>query len=115
MKGIGLLLFYILYSFSAFGQQPSWDWAKSVQSDYFDVSTGIMCDAAGNVYVTGEFEGPSIVLGTYTLTNHHTGYTDIYVVKYSRSGQVLWERRAGGNDEDHAASIAVDSMGNAYV
>lgn len=54
-------------------------------------------DASGNIYVAGKFVGVS------------TGF-DIYTVKYSSSGNILWEKiyNGPGNGNDIAYSIAVD-------
>jgi uncharacterized delta-60 repeat protein len=71
-----------------------------------DVAHHITIDDNGNVYATG-------VVDT-TLTSQ---YNDIYTVKLSPTGSVIWEATfsgaAGGNDTP--AGIAVDNQGNVYV
>lgn len=74
---------------------------------------GIGVDAAGNVYVTGDFSSSSVTFGTTTLLNN--GYNDIYVVQYNSSGAFQWLRTAGGNDDDAAYGLAADASGNVYI
>src|SRR5690606_34444259 len=65
-------------------------WARHGGSDGSDQAEGIAVDAAGNAYVTGQFEGTA-TFGTFSLTS--VGSTDVFVVKYSPAGDVLWARR----------------------
>src|ERR1035437_9554718 len=55
-------------------------------------------DNAGNIYVVGNFE-PIIVFDTITLISN--GYTDIFIVKYDSSGNVIWARNAGTPNSDN--------------
>ncbi|UOQ64717.1 SBBP repeat-containing protein [Hymenobacter volaticus] len=73
--------------------------ATSVSSEANDVAL----DAAGNVYVTGSaYNGSS---------------WDLVTIKYSASGQQLWEARYLGNTTNatNLAHIALDATGNVYV
>ena len=74
---------------------------------------GIGADAAGNVYVAGDFGSGSVTFGTTTLSNN--GYNDIFVVKYNTSGAFQWLKTAGGNDDDAAYGLAADAAGNVYI
>ncbi|MFY7911964.1 MAG: BspA family leucine-rich repeat surface protein, partial [Emticicia sp.] len=68
-------------------------------------------DDAGNVYVTGYFQG-SVTFGSFTLTSLNSTREDIFIVKYNSSGTVLWAKRAGGIYDDVPSDIAVK---NGYV
>ncbi len=74
-----------------------------------------VCDAAGNFYVTGSFEGIAR-FGTNVL-NSSGGFNfdDIYVVKYDPAGNVLWAKRAGGSGTDYGRAITLDGAGGVYV
>jgi hypothetical protein len=78
----------------------------------FDGGQSIAADANGNVYVTGSFQGTA-TFGTTTLTS--TGAYDLFVVKYTTNGEVLWAKKAGGGGDDVAYGIALDGTGNVYV
>lgn len=69
-------------------------------------------DAAGNVYAVGAFSGTA-VFGGVTLTS--VGDGDVFVVKYSAEGQVLWARQAGGAGADAGTGVSVDRQGNVRV
>ena len=91
-------------------------WAKSAGSSDEDYATSIALDAWGNIYVAGFFYSTSITFGTTTLTNDSTTATsDVYVVKYSPSGNVIWARKAGGTMDDRINAVTTDVAGNVIV
>ena len=112
---LALLLTLVGMTTTAFAQAPSFLWAKSAGGIDYDRGQSIAVDASGNSYVTGYFNSSSITFGSTTLTNAGSGSSDMYVVKYDGSGNVLWAKNAGGTDYDAGYSIAVDSSGNSYV
>ncbi|HEV2693122.1 MAG TPA: SBBP repeat-containing protein, partial [Verrucomicrobiae bacterium] len=74
-----------------------------------------VCDAAGNFYVTGSFEGTA-KFGTNVLgSNGGYAFDDMYVVKYDPAGNVLWARQAGGTGKDFGTAITLDGAGGIYV
>ncbi len=98
---------------NANAQSPNWLWATKAGISNDDVSNAVSTDAAGNIYITGQFNGPSITFGNIVLTN--SGSCDVYVVKYDPSGNVLWAISASGNSCDIGNNISVDSYGNVIV
>ncbi|TGE20368.1 T9SS type A sorting domain-containing protein [Hymenobacter aquaticus] len=74
-------------------------------------------DAAGDLYVAGNFYGPSITLGSTTLTSTSTSLygSDLFVAKLSRAGQWLWAYQASGPGSKQASNLALDASGNVYV
>src|SRR5207247_347805 len=40
---------------------------------------------------------------------------DVFLVKYSSTGNVVWARQAGGTDQDGATGMVVDRSGNPYL
>ena len=91
-------------------------WAKSAGGASVDAAQNIATDANGNVYITGLFYSGSITFGTTTLTNAGSN-TDIFIVKYDASGNVIWAKRAGsGTNGDDGKGIAVDVVtGNIFI
>ena len=89
-------------------------WAKREGGSTDDGANSVSTDPNGNVYMAGWFKSPSITIGTSTLTNAGT-VSDIFVVKYDSSGNTIWAKSAGGNNEDIPYGIAADMSGNAYV
>jgi len=93
-------------------------WVKDAGGAGEDVGYGIVSDDLGNVYVTGAYE-LSAFFDTIVAQDFNTvPYADlnIFVVKYSPTGNILWLRIAGsyqGSSEGRA--IAIDSEGNIFV
>jgi uncharacterized delta-60 repeat protein len=72
-----------------------------------DAAYALTVDQAGNVYVTGESQGPYSPWYDY----------DYATVKYDSIGTIQWAKRYNGpgNRQDEAYAIAVDEAGNVYV
>ena len=119
MKYYLLTLFLII-------QQPLFaqtlQWAKAIHHAQpigtliNEVTTSITTDAAGNVYVSGVFEnsmdfdaGPA----QFFLTS--TGYTDVFIAKYSPNGNLIFAKSFGGIDPDFGSDIAIDPSGNIII
>jgi len=85
-------------------------WARSATAS---AGSAITTDTSGNVYVTGYFYHPSIIFGGDTIFNH--GSENIFVVKYSNTGNELWAKGIGGASSDEGLSIATDKKNNAYI
>ena len=94
----------------------TYDWVRHSESSVAALTTaataGVVSDKDGNVFVTGTFRGPA-KFDTQTPAN--AGETDVYVAKYSPTGDFLWVRSGGGVDYDSAMAIALDQAGNIYV
>ncbi len=87
-------------------------WARSSNGVNLVEGKAIAADAAGNVYVAGDFFNTAI-FGGFTLTS--TGYRDIFIVKYDTNGNVLWVKKAGGIVGDIPHDIAIDANGNCLI
>ncbi|HKR04734.1 MAG TPA: T9SS type A sorting domain-containing protein [Bacteroidia bacterium] len=87
-------------------------WAKGAGGNEDDFGEGITTDLDGNIIATGAFRSSAITFGTTTLINANPGYTDIFIVKFDSSGNVIWANSSGGTDEDGAISVATDLSGN---
>lgn len=88
-------------------------WAKLQGGIGDDRGLSISSDSNGNIVMTGLFSSPSITFGTTTLTN--SGNSDIFIVKYDSSGNVLWAKKTGSTQEDIGYSISTNSSGNIYL
>jgi len=89
-----------------------WSWVKPAGGTSVDNGYGIATDYAGNVFITGSYEGTA-TFGTTQLTN--SGQKDIFVVKYNAQGIVQWAKKAAGSGVDEGTAIAVDAAGDCYV
>jgi hypothetical protein len=91
-------------------------WAKSAGGTRSDYGKGISTDTSGNILLTGWFYSPTITFGATTLTNGGSIDTsDIFVVKYDPSGNVLWAKSAYGTGNAYGWGISTDASGNILV
>ncbi|MEP6647374.1 MAG: SBBP repeat-containing protein, partial [Saprospiraceae bacterium] len=91
-------------------------WGHAFGSAQNDVAYDVVADSARNVYVTGSFENTvdfDPAAADFDLVS--AGGTDIFIAKYDSTGQLLWAKRAGGNEDDVAYSLALDKEGNVYA
>lgn len=88
-------------------------WARTFGSTSGDEGYSIDTDIWNNVYVTGQYRttvdfdaGP----GTFTLTSN--GNSDVFITKYSSTGNFIWAKAFGGIIADKGSAINIDKTGN---
>jgi hypothetical protein len=114
MKKVQLLL--CLACHGVFAQVPDWAWYREVRGSGIEEARDVAVDAAGNIYVVGSFNAASVAAGTTTLTNSGgPGTSEIFLLKYDRTGTLQWARQGNGSDEDFGMSVAVDGSGNVFI
>jgi hypothetical protein len=77
----------------------------------------VASDRYNNIFVTGEFNSTSIVLGTFTVSNP-TSVQNMFLAKYDSNGNTLWARGSlpkAGSSGAIGNSLSSDSIGNVYV
>lgn len=109
-----LLGLFVLINSLAFAQTPVWTWSKSHSSRINNnpyVSS--IKDAAGNIYVCGEFEGTVNFGGVNTTA---IGFVDLYVSKFDQAGTLLWTKTYGGaSNTMYPGGLAQDQAGNIFM
>ena len=94
----------------------SFIWAKSVGGFYSDEGKAVVLDAAGNIYIAGNFNNtvdfdPSV--GATSLTAY--GESDAFILKLDNTGSFVWVRQIGGVEHDYAHTISIDNSGGLYI
>ncbi|MDX5346891.1 MAG: SBBP repeat-containing protein, partial [Hymenobacteraceae bacterium] len=87
-------------------------WARTAGSTVSDAGRALALDAISSVYVTGVYQG-KIGFGTDSLTS--AGADDIFIAKYSSSGNRQWIKRTGGTMNESALALTVDKTNNIYL
>ena len=81
-----------------------------------DRGYGIALDNKGFVYTTGYFTGTADFdpgSGVYNMTS--AGFNDIFVIKLTAGGSLVWVKQMGGSAQDNGFGIAVGQKGDVYT
>jgi len=85
-------------------------WARTAIGDNYSQAVSVTNDVAGNVYIAGQTISDNLAFGTDTLPS------DIFLVKYDSTGNVMWAANARGNiGDDFPNCITTDNSGNVYM
>jgi len=82
-------------------------WTRQFGTSASDFAYSVAVDAQGNVYVAGNTFG--------NLEGTNQGSADVFVAKYTPSGDKQWTLQFGSAEEEDSQVIAVDRSGNIYV
>lgn len=82
-------------------------WSKSVGTSQYDNLAGISADLQGNAVVVGSTMG--------SLGAPNKGQTDIFVRKFTPTGNVIWTKQFGTADYDSGADIVAYGTNEIYL
>jgi hypothetical protein len=88
----------------ALNEEAEIDWAASIDGTGARVLTDLAVDDAGNIYLVGHFKG-ALFVENETLTA--IAERDLFVIKYSADGSLIWSAQAGDEGEVRALQIAL--------
>ncbi len=87
-------------------KRKTYQWGSS---EWENNGSAIAVDAEGSVYIAGYtafvMEGDTMVGGDY----------DSFVTKFSSTGEKLWTKQIGTEDNEYPSSVLVDNSGDIYV
>jgi len=95
-----------------YSSQRTLIWVRSAGGLSKDNALGVAVDRAGNVYISGYFNGTATFAHT-DLTS--AGKKDGFIAKYSPSGELLWVGQSDLLEENKKRSIGVDDLGGCFV
>ena len=84
-------------------------WALFFGGKNNDNASGVAIDDDGNCYLTGYFY-KTITIGDTVFNTLPNSNSDIFIVKISTSGKIIWARHAGGNGSSISYGIAADKV-----
>jgi hypothetical protein len=109
MKLLKYFLFIIsqinIWSASA----QTFEWANSAGGNLGDIGNGIAMDNSKNLYVTGSFMDSAYFNNSLLIANPLPYNSDIFLAKYSSSGQLIWTKQAGGIGTQESYGIDVQN------
>ena len=94
----------------------TYEWVQEVSGRPMPVAaSNIAVDAAGNVYLTGNYTGASADFGPFRLSSTNTANGKLFVAKLAPTGAYLGVWQADATSETYGTSLALDRAGNAYI
>ncbi len=95
---------------------PALSYSSYLGGSNYDAAYGIVVDASGNLYVTGDTYSTDFPVTAGVFQPTLGGNEDAFVTKINPAGSALvYSTYLGGSGNDAGSGIAVDSSGNAYV
>jgi uncharacterized protein (TIGR03437 family) len=93
---------------------PALSYSTYLGGARLDEAEAVTTDRDGNVYVVGLTSSSNFPVKN-AVQPTRGGEDDAYVVKLSPTGEIIYSTYLGGDDDDEAVGIAVDSAGAAYI
>ncbi|MEM7038059.1 MAG: SBBP repeat-containing protein [Bacteroidota bacterium] len=92
-------------------------WVKQIGGSALTKGNDIVLDAAGNLYLTGEFASATdFDPGAGTQSHTPSGGSDAFVLKLDAAGDFVWVYPFGSPDgDDNSLSLDLDGSGNVYA
>ncbi|MBG9376019.1 SBBP repeat-containing protein [Panacibacter sp. DH6] len=98
--------------FAKYSRNGALIWARQVGGSGYDYGRGIGVDDAGNVYITGSFESTAdFDPGTGISNLVAAGGKNIFLAKYTASGNYLWASNIGSGAWGEGNSLSVSNAG----
>lgn len=95
---------------------PELVWAKYIGDSLITTTKGVITDRFGYIYICGSTQSLNNIatIGAYqtVLTD---SLSDAYISKYNKYGSLIWSTYFGGNLEDVANAIYVDTSFNVFI
>jgi hypothetical protein len=103
---------------SSFGPGGAFRWHFALGSTGLDTGRGVQAYANGTFWIAGLFNGSvDFDPGAAVNLTNSSGYTDIFLARYTAAGAFLWAGAVGGPENDTVAArgLALDGPGNVYI
>ena len=82
-------------------------WSAEIKTKEEDIGNSIITDKEGNIYIVGFTKS--------NLFGNNLGGSDIFVVKYNSSGELIWGKMIGSEQDEVGEDISIDKQGNIYL
>jgi len=101
---------------SKFDSSGAFQWVRTWGGSDYDEARCLASDASGNAFTAGYFRG-TVDFDTGTGVDNKTskGDLDVFLSKFSPSGDFLWAKTWGGILADEGYGVDADMDGNSYV
>jgi hypothetical protein len=96
-----------------YNSNGDFQWVRHAGSPGRDEAKSIVCDALGNVYITG-MHSDGTNFGSTTLASPN-GYVNLFLAKYAPDGSLVYAKTAGSDYDDVGWSLTMDAAGKIYI
>jgi hypothetical protein len=91
-------------------------WANSYAGNNFSYPTGIYADPAGDVYLSGSFNLPSVAFGSTVLTNTTSTTLNGFLTQLNgTTGSANWGLTVGSAANEEVFDVVTDANGNIFL
>ncbi|MDW8272377.1 MAG: immunoglobulin domain-containing protein [Bacteroidota bacterium] len=94
-------------------------WARwGIGGNNAEIAAGLAVNASGSIVLVGHFSdwsGPSYGGGDVNYPLNSAGGHDVFAIRFSTSGNVVWARRTGGTGDEYAVGGGIDVDGRVYA
>lgn len=98
-------------------------WLKSIlkvgnNTSLNNSGKAISVSSDNEVYLAGDFKGIINVNGTELIginTNEDPVRADIFIAKFTQTGDMIWAKRAGSSEHDVVEELTIDDEDNLYI
>jgi hypothetical protein len=100
-----------------FDSDGNFVWVNRIGGKNDDECKSITLDKSGNLYATGYFEGTVDFDASSSRIKNLTsgGSKNVFISKYSITGDLIWAKNTVGSDASIGTSLAVDDSNNVYT
>lgn len=112
MKGYHSLIIILLFPFLSHAQGGDWKWVTGGFQNDHNYGNKIRLTHNGDIIMVGGYRN-TFTSGSISLQSQ--GLQDIFISRYTNTGQLLWAKSIGAHDEDWATGVVEDGSGNLYV
>jgi|GEM_PF-6951861 len=86
-------------------------WARSILIHDLQYSQ-VLTDSSGNLYTASTFSINGLNIGAFSLP---ASSLDLYIAKYTPSGNVIWAKKGGGSNLDYVRGMYLDPLGKIWI
>jgi hypothetical protein len=100
-------------------------WINTITGDYDEVSSTIVTDSLGNIYIGGYYNNQPVnpsysnnmssYFDTIIVTKNNLGKDDMFLAKYNASGNCQWVTSIFGNGIDYMRDITLTASDNILI
>ncbi len=94
---------------------PDLSWATYYGGSDDDIGSDVYCDINDNTFLTGNTKSNNAIATTGAFQDSCGGNFDVFIVKFSSTGNCLWGTYYGGSAMDQSIGIISDANGDVYV